>query len=93
VEASIERGALMIEKVEKHEWLQDLAEVGRAHQTRDEAMVLTVSTTRNAAHGGPCSKSFFNQVHKCSNSILTLIAPIEVSVGAVTKTVCSQSAL
>jgi hypothetical protein len=46
VEASIERGSLMIEKVEKHEWLQDLAEVRRAHQTRDEAMVLTVSTTR-----------------------------------------------
>src|SRR3981081_3113190 len=60
VEASIERGALMIEKVEKHEWLQDLAEVGRAHQTPDEAMVLTVSTTRNAPHGSPRSKSFFN---------------------------------
>jgi hypothetical protein len=23
----------MVEKVEKHEWLQDLAQVGRAHQT------------------------------------------------------------
>jgi hypothetical protein len=48
----------MIKKVEKHEWLQDLAEVRRAHQTRDEAMILTVSTTRNAALGGPCSKEF-----------------------------------
>jgi len=28
-----------------------------AHQTRDEAMVLTVSTTRKAALEGPCSKS------------------------------------
>jgi hypothetical protein len=29
----------------------------------------------------PCSKSFFNQVHTCSNSILNLIAPIEVRAG------------
>jgi hypothetical protein len=71
----------MIEKVEKHEWLQDLAEVRWAHQARDEAMVLTVSTTRKAALEGPCSKSFFNQVHTCSNSILNLIAPVEVRAG------------
>jgi len=81
VKASIERGSLMIEKVEKHEWLQDLAEVGRAHQTRHEAMVLTVSTTYNAAHGGPYNKSFSNRIHTCSNSILNLIAPIEVLAG------------
>ena len=61
--------------------IQDLAEVRWAHQTRDEAMVLTVSTTRNAALGGPCSKSFFNHVHTCSNSILNLIAPIEGRAG------------
>ena len=33
VEARFEGRALMVEKVEKHERLQDLAEVGRAHQT------------------------------------------------------------
>src|SRR6266511_3730894 len=33
----------MIEKVEKHERLQDLAEVGRAHQTCDGAVCLATS--------------------------------------------------
>ena len=38
VEAPVEGRALMVEKVEKHEWLQDLAQIGRAHQTCDGAV-------------------------------------------------------
>jgi hypothetical protein len=35
VQESVEGRTLMVEEVEKHEWLQDLTEVRRAHQTCD----------------------------------------------------------
>src|SRR5258707_3171001 len=53
----MERRSRMVEKVEKHEWLQDLAEVGRAHQTRDEALCLATGTTRDLTYRGVCSRS------------------------------------
>jgi hypothetical protein len=44
VQGPVEGRALMVEKVEKHEWLQDLTEVGRAHQTRDGAVIPATGT-------------------------------------------------
>ena len=38
VEGPVEGRALMVEKVEEHEGLQDLAEIGRAHQPCDGAV-------------------------------------------------------
>src|SRR3984893_9811569 len=47
VKRSVEGRALMIEKVEKHEWLQDLAEVGRAHQPGDGAVRPAAGTSHD----------------------------------------------
>jgi hypothetical protein len=44
VEARAEGRALMVEKVEKHKRLQDLAEIGRAHQTCGGAVRPATST-------------------------------------------------
>jgi hypothetical protein len=48
------KGALMIEQIEKHERLQDLAEVGRAHQTDGGALRPTTGTTRDLTYTGLC---------------------------------------
>ena len=48
VEARRERRALMVEEVEKHERLQDLAEIGRAHQTCGEALRSTMGTLHDS---------------------------------------------
>jgi hypothetical protein len=40
---------VVVEEVEKHEWLQDLTEVGRAHQTCEE----TVRPATGTLHDRP----------------------------------------
>jgi hypothetical protein len=46
----------MIEKIQKHEWLQDFAEVGRAHQTCDRAVCPAAGTLDDRSR--KCSVSF-----------------------------------
>jgi hypothetical protein len=52
VEAPIEGRALMVEQIEKCEWLQDLAEVGRAHQACGEAVRPATGATRDLTYRG-----------------------------------------
>jgi hypothetical protein len=47
MEGAVERRALMVEKIEKNEGLQDLAEVGRRHQSRDRAVLPAPRSLRN----------------------------------------------
>ena len=47
MKAPVEGRALMVEKVEKHEWLEDLAEIGRAHQTCNKTVRPATGTLRD----------------------------------------------
>src|SRR5260221_10162468 len=61
VERPIEGCAYMVEEVEKHEWLQDLAEVRRAHQTCYRAVrpaTGALHDRRRQTRWSPISKTF-----------------------------------
>ena len=47
VQGAVERWALVVEEVEKHERLQELAEVGRAHQPRDRSVRAATCSPRD----------------------------------------------
>src|SRR5260370_26558934 len=70
VQRPIEGRAFMVEKVEKHEGLQDLAEVGRAHQTCQRAVRLSPG----APNDSPRQSRRFSRVKSpcCIHAILLL---------------------
>src|SRR2546426_4771236 len=60
----IEGRPLMLEQIEEHERLQQFAQIGRAHQACDRAVLPASGALRNPAYSRLCSRGvFMRKVH------------------------------